>query len=381
MKTSQLHFINGNWKSILPAKNETLFTPQLVLAFGDTGLVADAAVFNYLKASFPSASIISASTSGEILGDGLFDETVAVTAIEFEKTPVKCVDTNFNDHSNSFEVGKYLMNELLTDDLKAVVIISDGSLINGSELVSGLNDKKPAHISVTGGLAGDAARFKQTVVGLNELAIAGKIVAIGFYGDKIHIGHSSFGGWDEFGKEREVTKSDKNVLYELDNESALDLYKEYLGPYVDELPGSALLFPLSIRIDNEQTNLVRTILSIDEKEKSMTFAGNLPVGSKVRLMKANFEKLITASSDAAKEAMEDLVNVKPELALLISCVGRKLVLQERTSEEVEAAKEIFGDDTTITGFYSYGEISPFNPNTTCELHNQTMTITTFTESV
>ena len=175
-----------------------------------------------------------------------------------------------------------------------------------------------------------------------------------------------------------MTKSEKNVLYELDGTNALDLYKEYLGPYLNELPGSALLFPLSVKIDAESGNLVRTILSINEQEKSMTFAGNLPVGSQVRLMKANFEKLIDASTEAASAAIGKKAEM-PQLAILISCVGRKLVLQERTSEEVEAAKNIFGDDTTITGFYSYGEISPFSPNTKCELHNQTMTITTFSE--
>lgn len=376
MKTTQAHFINGVWDD---ASLDLSVKPQLVLAFGDTELVGDSAIFNYLKSKFPDANVVSASTSGEILGSKLFDDTVAVTAIEFEKTPVKAVVTNFSDHENSFEVGKYLMQSLLTDDLTSVLIISDGGLINGSELVSGLNINKPEHVLVTGGLAGDAARFKQTFVGLNEVASIGKIVAIGFYGSNINIGHSSFGGWDEFGRERIVTKSDKNVLFELDNESALDLYKEYLGPYVDELPGSALLFPLSIKIDNENINLVRTILSIDEAGKSMTFAGNLPVGSKVRLMKANFDKLINASTDAATESL--IEHKSPELALLISCVGRKLVLQERTVEEVEAARKIFGDNTTITGFYSYGEISPFNPNTKCELHNQTMTITTFTETI
>jgi hypothetical protein len=376
MKTSQLHFINGAWEDTSPSLQ---VAPQLVLAFGDTALVGDSEIYEYLKGKFSNANIVLASTSGEILGNELFDETVAVTAIEFENTKIKAVQTNFSEHENSFEVGKFLMNELLTDDLTSVLVISDGGLINGSELVSGLNENKPEHVLVTGGLAGDAARFKQTFVGLNEVGSVGKIVAIGFYGSNIHIGHSSFGGWDEFGRERVVTKSDKNVLYELDNESALDLYKEYLGPYVDELPSSALLFPLSIKIGNEDINLVRTILSIDESEKSMTFAGNLPVGSKVRLMKANFEKLINASTEAATESL--IEKKSPELAILISCVGRKLVLQERTVEEVEAARKIFGESTTITGFYSYGEISPFNPNTKCELHNQTMTITTFTETV
>jgi hypothetical protein len=148
---------------------------------------------------------------------------------------------------------------------------------------------------------------------------------------------------------------------------------------VKELPGSALLFPLSLRMNGDDKNVVRTILSIDEQQKSMTFAGNLPEGSKVRLMKANFDKIIEASSTAASNAFKDIENSKPELALLVSCVGRKLILQERTDEELDAAKEILGDEATITGFYSYGEISPFNESVQCELHNQTMTVTTFTE--
>jgi hypothetical protein len=60
-------------------------------------------------------------------------------------------------------------------------------------------------------------------------------------------------------------------------------------------------------------------------------------------------------------------------------VGRKLVLKQRIEEEVEAIRDVFGDGTVLTGFYSYGEISPFAPGEPCALHNQTMTITTFTE--
>jgi hypothetical protein len=177
-----------------------------------------------------------------------------------------------------------------------------------------------------------------------------------------------------------ITKSDKNILYEIDGRNALELYKEYLGPYVDELPGSALLFPLSMRTKDSGETLVRTILNVDEEKQAMVFAGNMPEGSKVRLMKANFEKIIDGSSVAAQKTFTEGGNLSPDLAILISCVGRKLILQERTSEEVLAAKNIFGTHTSITGFYSYGELSPFNPNSNCELHNQTMTITTFIEA-
>jgi hypothetical protein len=302
-----------------------------------------------------------------------------VTAISFNKTTCKAVVTQVQEHANSFETGQHLLKTLQATDLSSVFVISDGTKINGSELVMGFNEDNVNNIPITGGLAGDAARFIRTLVGLNSTPTVGNVVAVGFYGKNLKLGHGSFGGWDEFGHERNITKSDKNVLFEIDGRNALDLYKEYLGPYVDELPGSALLFPLSAKLPGATDAVVRTILSVDENDKSMTFAGNLPEGSKVRLMKANFDKLIEGSSTAAQYSFENITGTKPDLAILISCVGRKLVLQERVDEEVEAAKDIFGDGTAITGFYSYGEISPFNPSSRCELHNQTMTITTFSE--
>ncbi len=378
MNTQQLLFQNDQWIIKNTSANFIATKAQLIIVFGSRELAGNQSYFDIIKAKFPNADIVSSSTAGEIIGEEVYDDTLIITAIHFEKTKIHCIKTSVTEHEDSFETGKYLFNSLNNNDLSGLFIISDGTKINGSEIVDGLNLNNHKHLPITGGLAGDAARFSKTVVGLNEHASEGNIVAVGFYGKDIKIGHSSLGGWDEFGKERIITKSDKNVLYEIDGSSALDLYKEYLGPYAEELPGSALLFPLSMRLENSERNLVRTILSVNENEKSMTFAGNLPEGSKVRFMKANFEKLINASATAAESSF-DKTNHSPDLAILISCVGRKLILQERTEDELIAAKKIFGDHTCITGFYSYGEISPFNPLTNCELHNQTMTITTFSE--
>lgn len=376
MKTKQHHYLNNAWTEYPSDINAGKC--QLVLVFGASACIVKSEIYQYLRSAYPNADIVFASTSGEIINDSVYDDSAVATAIEFEKTKVRCIKTNIKHHDNSFDTGSYLMEQLLTDDLNSVFVISDGTSINGSELVDGFNNNKN-DIPVSGGLAGDAARFEKTFTGINEIPSQGNVIVIGFYGADIVIGHGSLGGWDEFGHERTITKSNKNVLHEIDHKNALDLYKEYLGDYVNELPGSALLFPLSIRLNSSDKNLVRTILSINEEEKSMVFAGNLPEGSKVRLMKANFDKLIEASSTAATNSFKSIKSREPDLAILISCVGRKLILQERTDEEVEAAKEILGDQTAITGFYSYGEISPFNSNVQCELHNQTMTITTFTE--
>lgn len=380
MKTAQQHFIASKWHTLTQSQNFDNTSCQLVFMFGANDIVNLPEVFQKIRADYPKAHIVSCSTSGEIVNEEVFDETVAVTAIQFEHTLIRCVIRNVQKGTNSYEVGKALMQELDAEDLVTIFVLSEGSFSNGSELVSGFNDNNPKKIPVTGGMAGDAGRFLKTRVGLDEIASEGNVVAIGFYGSQLQIGHSSFGGWDEFGRERVITKSDKNVLYEIDGRSALDLYKEYLGPYVNELPGSALLFPLSMRTADASKSLVRTILAINEDDKSMTFAGNIPEGSKVRLMKANFDRIINGSSIAATNSLKAGSKNTPELAILISCVGRKLILQERTYEEVIAAKEIFGKDTFITGFYSYGELSPFNQDSNCELHNQTMTITTFTEN-
>ena len=242
-----------------------------------------------------------------------------------------------------------------------------------------MNEVIDDHIPITGGLAGDGPHFQNTLVGLNEPPTSGKILALAFYGDKIKVSHSSMGGWEPFGLQRLVTKSKANELFEIDGKNALDLYKEYLGKYSEELPGSALLFPLSVQLHDSENSLVRTILSIDNERKSMLFAGDIPEGSKVRFMKANFDRLIDAASQAANVSVTDFNSIEPSLAILVSCVGRKLILSDRIDEEVEAVKDVLGSHTTISGFYSYGEISPLLKGTSCELHNQTMTITCLSE--
>jgi hypothetical protein len=379
MKTAQLQFGSGKWIVDNMPSDFPVEKAQLVLVFGSGALVTSEELFNQIKSKFSQADIVSCSTAGEILHSEVYDDSAVVTAIYFEKASVKSVSLEINKNVNSFETGKTLMGLLKQDDLVSVLVISEGSFVNGSDLVAGFNELNTNNIPVTGGLAGDAARFAKTQVGLNTVAKEGTVVAIGFYGSSLLIGHSSFGGWDEFGKERVITQSTKNVLYEIDGKKALDLYKEYLGPYVDELPGSALLFPISLRTNDVNKNLVRTILNVNEEDGSMIFAGNMPEGSKVRLMKVNFEKVINGSAIAATNTASMHQEQNADLAILISCVGRKLILQDRTSEEVQAAQKIFGNQTAITGFYSYGELSPFNPGSNCELHNQTMTITTFTE--
>jgi hypothetical protein len=354
-------------------------TANLVLVFAERNLLEAEDLNQKFEAQFPKAQIVFCSAAGEILGTEVSDNDLVVTAINFEKTKVSTTLVNIADFSNSHDAGKHLVNLLKDKDLKHILVLADGQLVNGSDLVEGMNESLPHNITLSGGLAGDGANFKKTLVGLNNNIKEGNIVGIGLAGEHLVVGHGSSGGWDSFGPYRKITKSKANVLYALEDKTALDLYKHYLGDLASGLPGNALLFPLSLRITESSDPVVRTILSVNETDHSMTFAGNMPEGASARLMKANFDRLIDAASDAASHSFAPFATHKPQLALLISCVGRKLVLNQRVEEEVERVSEILGPQAKLTGFYSYGEISPLKDSVKCDLHNQTMTITAFSE--
>jgi hypothetical protein len=362
---------------------------QLVLVFGATAILRQPQLTGAIRNDYPAAHIFGCSTAGEICGTQVSDDSLVVTAVRFEHTQLRSVQINLSRTPDSFQAGEWIAKKLpasvrdavtgVEEILAHVLVLSDGLKVNGSDFVAGLMTHLPEGISLTGGLAGDGARFDETLVFEDDVPRKDTIAALGLYGSRLKVGFGSLGGWDSFGPERLITKSKANVLYELDGHSALGLYKQYLGEHAKGLPSTGLLFPLSIRTQSGETPVVRTILSVDEAAQSMTFAGDIPEGAYARLMKANFDRLIDGATGAARTSYEAIGSGAPELAILISCVGRKLVLKQRIEEEVEAVRDVLGQRATLAGFYSYGEISPFTPGAKCELHNQTMTITALSE--
>lgn len=380
MRTEQLHW-NEKDGWIGSADSLDSASTNLVFLFGSRDALKKPNLIAEIKAKYPNAILIGCSTSGEIIDTAVYDDTIVATAVLFERTKIVAHSVSIEAAEASLIAGEELIKMFDADGLKHVFVLSDGLNVNGSQLVKGMRNALPEGVSVTGGLAGDGSNFAETVVINNDVnAVKNVVSAIGFYGDNIEISYGSFGGWDSFGMDRMVTKSKDNILFEIDGKPALELYKSFLGDQAQHLPSSGLLFPLSLKVDERQTAVVRTILSVNEDDQSLTFAGDIPEGASVRLMKANIDRLIDGAITAA-ETSAGASHGEPALAILISCVGRKLVLKQMVEEEVEGVKDILGTNTTITGFYSYGEISPFSVDKPCELHNQTMTITTFNETL
>ncbi|MFM2368127.1 MAG: hypothetical protein RL619_423 [Bacteroidota bacterium] len=369
-------FENQGWEYL---NEKTVLKNPLVLVFGNRFLLEDKGIVDDIRNEFPYEHIVFGSTSGEILGRNVNDNSISVTVIEFEKSSFVVERDNILDYDkNANSLGLKLFDKIPKKDLKHVFVLSEGSFVNGSSLINGLETNIDSKVSITGGMCGDDARFEKTVASYKEDPKEGEVILIGFYGETLEISFASFGGWVPFGPERIITKSEANILYEIDGQPALNLYKKYLGEKARELPQASLLYPLNVTPEGKKEPVVRTILNINNEDFSMILAGDVPINSRVQLMMASVDGIADGAQNAAKLAMENRKQ-KPEIAILVSCIGRKLVMSQRVEEEIEQVNETIGEKIPITGFYSYGEMAPFNGSNNCELHNQTMTLTLISE--
>jgi hypothetical protein len=378
MKTAQYKWSQRDgWQPNLPTGE--VGRQSVVFVFGARSLMQAGDLVGELRDHFKGAAMLGCSTSGEILGDVAIDDSMIAIIVDFEHTRVRSASATIGGAKTSYDIGKELARQLDDASLRHVFVLSDGLNVNGSDLARGLAGGVLEGVSITGGLSGDGTNFAETWVVTADTAGPQRVAAVGLYGDDLCIGYASMGGWQPFGPLRTITRAEGNILYELDQRSALDLYKSYLGSHAEQLPSSALLFPILVTDAKGDQGVVRTILSVDEQNKSMTFAGDIPQGGTAQLMKTNVDDLVDGAEAAAKASLAGLGDRQPNLAILVSCVGRKLVMKQRTEEEIEVIRNVYGPDTKISGFYSYGELAPFSHAGECRLHNQTMTITAFAE--
>jgi hypothetical protein len=381
-----MHTHTFQWKpgsGWLPSLDTLPADADLVLYFGSRFILEQTGgPLDELRRHASAPIVAGCSSAGEIFGTSVFDHTLAVVCVRFESATVRAALGVVGSREESDSVGESLGRQLATPGLRHVFILSDGLLVNGTGLTAGLRATLPLDVTISGGLAGDGIQFNHTLVGLGAQIAPGQIVAIGFYGDSLRIGCGLSGGWAPFGPQRLVTKSAGNVLYTLDDQPALALYKRYLGERASGLPGSGFLFPLQLLSDRtDGTGLVRTLLGINEADQSLSFAGDIPEGLYVRLMKSTSDQLIDSSKEAGSQA-SDLASADPApaLALVVSCVGRRIVLGQRCDEEIELASRQLPTQTALAGFYSYGEISAAGVLQRCDLHNQTLVMTLISET-
>lgn len=355
-------------------------SPDLILVFGSPDwFTEEIKLVDSLKTNFPNAIRVGCSTAGEISGSGVSNQSLVVTAVHFKNIKMQIESVDIATMKDS-EIAGQMLAKKFDPSIQAFMVFSPGVDINGSALIQGLRSVLSSDIPITGGLAGDNAKFEKTYTLYQERISSRQIVGLAFKGTHLGFYHGSFGGWQSFGPARKVTKCEDNILFELDGEPALQVYKNYLGDHAARLPASGLLFPFAIlNEDLSESGMIRTILGIDEAKGSLILAGDVALSSKLKLMHASTDKLVEGAEQAAELAINGNSTPSAGLILLVSCIGRKIVMGDRIDEETEAVLQVFPQGSVQVGFYSYGEISPLSGTTNCQLHNQTMTVTYLTE--
>ncbi len=349
--------------------------PDLVFAFGPSESLCNLAPA--LTEYFPGIRRIGCSSAFAISSAGLEQSNCVVTAVRFDASSIIEASVRLASKEGSFDAGKRLGASLPRDGLRAVLLLGQGVKIRGSALLAGINEALETVVPVVGGLASRKEGYYQTWV-LDESGCGSEtIVALGLYGNSLRFGFGVHGGWSPFGPARKVTRCEGNVLYELDGEPALDVYRRYLGDYARDLPTVGHFFPFAMLDGNhEEIGLIRSMLAVDEKTGGLRFGDEVIPDSYLRMMHANTDKLVGGVETAAEAARRMIGGGDSYhgLIFMVSCVGRELVMGERVEEEIEVAAEVFGGEVPIAGFYSFGEISPTGEDAACKLHNQTVMV-------
>jgi hypothetical protein len=322
-------------------------------------------------------TLIGCTTAGEISTDGFTTGSavlggIASDQINFEMVSVRDIGRN------SQEAGRELATAF-SDSVCYVQLFSDGLSGNGSAILRGMAAAFKAEIPVAGGTAGDEGKFIKTWQFRGDQVLSDAAVAMGFSGD-FKLGTGVWSGWSPIGLPKRVTRAKGNVLYELNGESALNVYERFLGKHAQRLPAVGVEYPLGIigqfdGPDGSDHLLLRATMSVDREERSIRFAGEIPEGAMVYLTCGDRSAILDATEKAVRLAIQDLGDTTtPSIVFFYSCMARKTLLGLRTKDEIERVHSQFIPAVPIIGFYTYGEYCRVNRNGPSLLHNETATL-------
>jgi hypothetical protein len=376
MRTLSLHLHRPDHFEAV-ASRLAAFEPDVVLAFGSSARFAPDGPAVRLAGRVPRSVVAGCSGAGEIHGAGVHDHTLSLVALRFDRAHARLAASALGGRPDSDAAGARAAAALPREGLRHVLLFAPGADIDGSALVRGAQSVLGAAVGISGGLAGDGGGRACTPTLAGACADARQVVAVGLYGSALRVASAAGGGWEPFGPARRASVGCSNMLYRLDGERALDVYRRYLGDYAADLPASGPLFPFEVLdAEHRPTGLMRTLVAVDEAQGALALGGDVPADGYLRLMHATADRLIDAAeAAAARLGAGDSTRRGDAFALLVSCDGRRLLMGDRTDEEADAVASCLGDDVALCGFYSYGEIAHAEYFGDCRLHNQAATVT------
>ncbi|WP_428739321.1 sensor domain-containing diguanylate cyclase [Sulfurimonas sp.] len=322
-------------------------------------------ILDILSEKFPQASVIGATTDGEIKNGKVTTDTTVISFSIFKNVSLQTYISG--DFSDYFQAGQQLASSLIENDTQVIISFIDGLGANGEEYLNGINsiDK---NILVAGGLAGDNATFQGTYVFDKKSIYSKGVVGVSLSSKSLKVFTDFSFSWQPIGKTLKITKAEKNRVYTIDDKTTVDTYQYYLGNDISkQLPFIGIEFPLIIQRDG--LNIARAPIS-KENDGSLIFAGNLKNGDKVRFGYGELDEILSQT----QPHIDKLYDKSIETIFMYSCMARRRFIPEDIQHETLVYNQI----APTSGFFTYGEF--FSTNNKKELLNQSLTILALSES-
>jgi hypothetical protein len=321
-------------------------------------------------------NLVGCTTDGEISSEGFSLGSAVLAGIATDQIDFR-ISVAEHLGQNSEAAGAKLARDL-PESTRYIQLFSDGITGNGCGILRGVSSIMGNKLPISGGTAGDDGKFQKTWQFAGERILTDAAVALGFSGD-FKLGTGVRSGWTPIGLTKKVTKASGNILYELNDEPALKVFERFLGKHANKLPEIGVDYPLGLvgqwgDVGEEDYFLLRATMSVNRRDGSISFAGEIPEGAMVNLTCGDISSVLRAAKDAAQLAITDLGNAKAVMTFCYSCMARKIVLGQRTSEEIELIRETIGPQLPVVGFYTYGEYARLRCNRPSFLHNETVTL-------
>lgn len=345
-----------------------------------------------LATLLPGVSIVGCSTDGEITADGLSVDSVVLILLSSPSMTARAAHFAGLTPENSLQAGREIASSLASERGRALMLFPDGLTCNGSDIIRGAQEVLNSSFIMAGGTSGDRGRFQKTFQIQNGKAHSTSLVGLMLESDTpLEIGFGVMSGWKPIGIAKTVTHAEGNVVYRIENETALDVYSTFLGDKASQLPAIGVEYPFGLvdesgRVgekgfrDGDEYILLRAPMAVDRSTGAIQFAASIPQGAKIKMTRAKSTEIIEAAREAASRSLQHLTG-KPDAVFFFSCMARKVVLGRKTDQEIMAAREVYGESIPMIGFYTYGEIANCGENAPiCRFHNETATFLAIRES-
>lgn len=350
--------------ALLFASKVALDLPEITAAFAKHGV-----------------DVFGVSSASEIMSDGtsddsVFDESCAGLLLDVPRSRYSIGIFSGGDIP-SFSLGE-TAGEWASDTFErpSLLIGSSGMTADGEQLTKGILSKFSKPIPIFGGLAGDDLQLRETLVFSGNDSTTHGVICIAFDSDYITVQGMAASGWQPIGAPKRITKSEGNVVYEIDGVPVIDAYERYLGGMNNLTTNSALAasnYPLQL-VRPEGYSVLRAGLVVDTERNAIIYGGTVPEGSTVRFSTPPGTTIIKA----AQQAMESFHNRQPDADALVlfSCKGRHNALGPGIEDEIEYFQKLW--DVPLAGYCSYGEIG-YNEEGYCDYYNNTCVLVTLKE--